>query len=758
MSPSTLFFNRLYYGIKRFLPWHVRLILKQAHTRKILKNSGDFWPIQESVGRTPPDWPGWPDGKQFALVLTHDVEGPRGLSLVKQLAELEMKLNFRSSFNLIPEGEYLVPSALRTWLTDRDFEVGVHDLHHDGQLYSSRKGFQRKAIRISGCLKAWKAVGFRSGFMFRNLDWIRDLNAGYDASTFDVDPFEPQPDGVGTIFPFWINGSGNRRGYMELPYTMAQDSTLFLVLEEKSIEIWKRKVDWLAEHGGMALVNVHPDYIDFNGSTGSRSEFPSVFYSDLLEYVSAKYGDRVWRALPCEVAAYCARFKPRHPLQVGPDYLGPDGKQPDFAPKKMDNLTNQADPVSSASRARPGGRNIAMVSHSFYENDNRVRRYAETLVERGDRVEVYSLAANRESVNTTVVNGVVVHRVQLRKRDERGPLHYALRLLRFLVVCSLILAWRFPRARYDLVHVHNVPDFLVFAAWLPKLAGAKVILDIHDIVPEFFMNKFGKTEDAFLVRLLRAIEKISAAFADHVIVSNHLWHEKMLSRSVSVDRSSVFLNHVDEGVFFPRPGHSKNGVRVIVFPGGLQWHQGVDIAVEAFSELVQKLPDVQFHIYGDGDQRAQLEKQCSDLGLQGKVIFWDPISITEVPDILAGADLGVVPKRADSFGNEAYSTKIMEFMSMGLPVVASRTRVDMYYFNDSLVRFFPSSDAGEMAVAMKEVLEDDVIRQSLVENGLRYVEQNCWGNRKKDYLRLVDDLICGRDLACKTEATLQKSS
>src|SRR4029077_11855403 len=132
------------------------------------------------------------------------------------------------------------------------------------------------------------------------------------------------------------------------------------------------------------------------------------------------------------------------------------------------------------------------------------------------------------------------------------------------------------------------------------------------------------------------------------------WHEKLLSRSVSSERSSVFLNHVDEGVFFLRTKQPKKDTRIIVFPGGLQWHQGVDIAIRAFSELIKELPDVQFHIYGDGDQRAQLETLSLDLGLQGKVIFRNPVSITEIPDVLAGADLGVVPKRADAFGDEAY--------------------------------------------------------------------------------------------------------
>src|SRR4029079_8065841 len=112
----------------------------------------------------------------------------------------------------------------------------------------------------NGYLQEWGAVGFRSAFMFHKLDWLHDLNILYDASTFDTDPFEPQPDGVNTIFPFWTAGSFGR-GYVELPYTLAQDSTLFLVLRERGPEIWKQKLDWIAAHGGMALLNTHPDYM-----------------------------------------------------------------------------------------------------------------------------------------------------------------------------------------------------------------------------------------------------------------------------------------------------------------------------------------------------------------------------------------------------------------------------------------------------------------------------------------------------------------
>src|SRR5207247_3206408 len=162
-------------------------------------------------------------------------------------------------------------------------------------------------------LSEWKVVGFRSGFMHHNLEWLHDLKIEYDSSTFDTDPFEPQPDGVNTIFPFWVRGPGETWGYMELPYTLAQDSTLFLVLRKKCIDLWKRKLDWVAAHGGMALLNTHPDYMSFGGFRSPGCEYPSAYYKELLEFIREKYDGRFWLALPREVAAYCAEFKPNRP-------------------------------------------------------------------------------------------------------------------------------------------------------------------------------------------------------------------------------------------------------------------------------------------------------------------------------------------------------------------------------------------------------------------------------------------------------------
>jgi hypothetical protein len=199
-----MFLNRLYYQVKPFLPWRLRLAGRRARAMALRERSADVWPINPAASTMPEGWPGWPEDKKFALVFTHDVEGTRGLERCRALADFEMSLGVRSSFNFVPEGEYQVSDQLRTYLDNHGFEVGVHDLHHDGKLYWSRSAFKRNAQSINKHLKSWAAVGFRSGFMHHNLEWIHDLEVLYDSSTFDTDPFEPQPDGVNTIFPFWV--------------------------------------------------------------------------------------------------------------------------------------------------------------------------------------------------------------------------------------------------------------------------------------------------------------------------------------------------------------------------------------------------------------------------------------------------------------------------------------------------------------------------------------------------------------------------
>jgi glycosyltransferase involved in cell wall biosynthesis len=673
-----------------------------------LAKYADVWPIDEAAGVTPPGWPGWPGRKQFAFVLTHDVEGIKGYRRIERLIDLERRIGFRSSFNLVPEGEYSVSDQVVGTIKQAGCEVGVHGLEHDGKLYTSKAAFLRKASGINDYLRRWGAVGFRSPLMQHRLGWLHQLNAEYDSSTFDTDPFEPEPDGFQTIFPFWVPGLDGS-GFVELPYTLSQDFALFKVLREPNIDIWKKKLDWIAERGGMALLNTHPDYMCFDGQPGERDEFPVAFYEEFLTYVRDRYKDAFWSALPREVN--------------------------DFYRASV--------PVA----ARNTRQKICMIAHSDYDSDNRVRRYAESLSARGDIVEVVALRSSPAPVPPYRLNGVTVYGIQYRERNERGKWAYAGQLLRFLWGALICVSARHRKIKYALVHVHNVPDFLVFAALYPKWTGAEIILDIHDIVPELFQGKFQSQSDNQYIKLLKILERICAAFSDHVIVSNHLWLERYVARSAPGEKCSVLVNHVDPAIFYRRTRNRTDGKVILLFPGSFQQHQGLDIAIRALGRLKDEVPGCELHFYGGGgghDAQRNLAALASELGVSDRVRFCGQVSLDQIPQVMANADIGVVPKRADTFGNEAYSTKIMEFMSQGVPVVASRTAIDMYYFSDETVRFFTSGDDRAMSEELLKVIRDERLRARMSQNGLEYAARNDWGSKKAEYLSLVDSLCVER--------------
>jgi hypothetical protein len=292
---------KLYYTFKPILPRWLQIHLRRIRIDRIKNSYGREWLINQDSCCPPNGWSGWPENKKFALVLTHDVESAAGVNKCKELARIESDFGFCSSFNFVP-WRYQLPNELRNHLADRGFEIGVHDLKHDGKLYSSQDNFNRCAVHINSYLSEWGALGFRSGAMHRNLDWIQNLNIKYDSSTFDIDPFEPQSDGVGTIFPYWYQG--NRKGYVELPYTLPQDFTLYVLMKERTIDLWVKKLDWIVSKGGMVLSVTHPDYMCFNGNTVGMDEYHASLYIEFLEYISKKYKGEFWNPLPKSLAEY----------------------------------------------------------------------------------------------------------------------------------------------------------------------------------------------------------------------------------------------------------------------------------------------------------------------------------------------------------------------------------------------------------------------------------------------------------------------
>src|ERR1700730_8953631 len=566
--------NRVYDRVKPFIPQSLRTALRRRLASRLRNSVANIWPIMPGSERPPENWPGWPEGKKFAVVLTHDIESATGVHKCLKLMRLEQELGFRSSFNFIPEGNYQVPSELRDELASKGFEIGIHDLKHDGRLFASRREFNRKAARINRYLREWNAGGFRSGFMLHKLDWLHELEIQYDTSTFDTDPFEPQPEGRHTIFPFWVPAPGaqkseirNQRsedrgqrsddfrhspaapqpseggsfdirhsagatgGYVELPYTVPQDSTLFLLLQEETSRIWLRKLDWIAKHGGMALVIIHPDYIDFSSKNGSKNSYPAARVQEFLSYVSAKFAGAFWNPSCRELSAWYTGVHRRliqRPLQT-------EGLRHDHA--------------APAVRPALAGKRAAVLLYSYYPADPRPRRAAEALVEAGMEVDLVCLRDKAIEKKRDLIDSVRIIRLPLRKRRD-SKRTYILQYASFLAACFALLTFRSLKNRYDLVHVHNMPAVLLFGALIPKLLGARVVLDLHDPMPELMMSIYNLTAEKRVVRWLKRLEKLSISFADLVLTPNKAFRDLFISRGCPPEKIEIIMNSPDSRIFY----------------------------------------------------------------------------------------------------------------------------------------------------------------------------------------------------------------
>jgi glycosyltransferase involved in cell wall biosynthesis len=382
-----------------------------------------------------------------------------------------------------------------------------------------------------------------------------------------------------------------------------------------------------------------------------------------------------------------------------------------------------------------------MLAYTFYEQDNRVRRYAEALAKRGDQVDAIALRRVGSALSE-VIQGVNVFRIQARSIDETGPISYLWKLLAFFLRSAWFVTIRHLRNPYDIIHVHSVPDFEVFATLVPRILGARIILDIHDIVPEFYASKFKVDEKSLIFKLLVQIEKLSIRYSDRVIAANDLWHDKLVTRSVSHQKCITIINYPDLSIFsLNQREASIRGNFTMCYPGTLAWHQGVDLAIDAVSLLRDEVPNLRFVIIGDGPQRENLQRRIKERELCDRVEIRSGVAIERVAELMANVDLGVVPKRIDKFANEAFSTKVLEFMAMRVPVLAARTKIDSYYFNDELIEFFEPENVEDLAGKIVNLIRNPDRRLSLRNCGSRFIAGNNWDVKKACYFDLVDQLV-----------------
>jgi glycosyltransferase involved in cell wall biosynthesis len=387
---------------------------------------------------------------------------------------------------------------------------------------------------------------------------------------------------------------------------------------------------------------------------------------------------------------------------------------------------------------------VCVVSYSFYELDYRVRRYAEALVSIGHRVDAVALRSKGEK-ELGVLNGVKIYRIQKRKLNEKGPWSYLLERMLFFTKAGAILLFGHLKFRYKVIHINNPPDFLVFVALIPKLLGARIILDMHENLPEFYGTKFNKGSDALAVRVLLFLEKISTNFADRVIAAHNLLRERIIKRDGILPENCTALLNYPNLRFFGSPSPRLNGNHFrIVYPGTVSHRHGLDIAIKALAIVKKELPGVRFDIYTkprNDEYYKFLIRLVDDLNLGDNVKIRQPVMPEELGKMLPNASLGIVPKRGDAFGSEAFSTKILDFMAAGVPVISSRTRIEEYYFNDSMIMFFEPENHHDLARCILELYNNPGERQSLVDNAKRFIAKNNWEVKKEIYYRIINQLV-----------------
>lgn len=385
---------------------------------------------------------------------------------------------------------------------------------------------------------------------------------------------------------------------------------------------------------------------------------------------------------------------------------------------------------------------ICMVVYAPYPfAETRVQREAEALMVRGHSVDVIC-PKYQDSPEQDQHNGVNIYRVNMhwdRKSDFAGQLiHY----LNFFIRAFLRITYLHAKNRYHVIQTHNIPDFLVFSSLIPKLMGSRIILDLHDLMPEFFQSRVGENNHKFLSQMIVLQERLSCKFADHVITVTEHWRQNLIKRGMPPDKCSVVMNLADDKVFRPIPFSTlKDPNRFCLFyHGGMPHRYGLDLILFAMNKLHAKIPTILLKLIGDGDACETLKQTTFALKLEDRVEFINSQPVEKLQSFIATADVAVVPYLDDPFTDSLMPTKLMEYAVCGIPSIVSRTTAISAYFTDQMVEFFQPGSEEELANAILRLYKDPGRRRELACNIQKFNEKYNWSEQSASYISRVESL------------------
>ncbi|MGZ6328121.1 MAG: glycosyltransferase [Candidatus Limnocylindrales bacterium] len=387
---------------------------------------------------------------------------------------------------------------------------------------------------------------------------------------------------------------------------------------------------------------------------------------------------------------------------------------------------------------------MAIVTHSYYEEDPRVRRQAESLVAAGWAVDVYALRRAPDAPEGAL-EGVAIRRLDVQRHQGAGLGTYFAEYCAFFARATTALARAHRQRRYQLVQVATIPDWLVFAALPERLTGAPLVLDLHEAMPEFFRSRFPRAANPVAHGLLRLQERVSLAAATHLLTVNDALRERLLRLGVPRDRVTVILNSPSLARFdpaaLPRREFMADGTLRLAYAGAVTPMYELDVALDGLARLRATRPSVRLalEVYGRGDSQPALERQAARLGLSDAVTFHGRIPLEAVPAALAAADIGIAPTRRDPFTEMSLSTKVFEYAALGKPALCSDLPLVEATFGAGVWTYAAGDPAG-FAGALTNVMDDAPARSSRVATAAAVTRERAWEHESARYVALLERL------------------
>ena len=383
---------------------------------------------------------------------------------------------------------------------------------------------------------------------------------------------------------------------------------------------------------------------------------------------------------------------------------------------------------------------LCAIVHSDYPGDPRVRRAVRVALDEGWEVDVLATRQPGERASE-FVDGARVTRLPIAHRRGAGALQVVTEYLGFTVMAAARASFLAPRRRYSAVHIHNPPDFLIVAATIPKLLGAKVIFDVHDLSDDIFAMRFGPRPGAGLFdQALRLVESAATRFADFVITVHEPYRRELAARGVPLEKTTVVMNTVDERLL--PSGHRAargDGSFRVVYHGTMTPPYGVSLVVDAVAKIAGDVPELGLDIFGSGDAVPEIEELVDELGVSDRVrLSGRYLPHTEVLESIQQASVGVIPNLPVRFNRMALSTKLFEYVALGIPVVSADLSSIREHFADSEVLFFRAGDADALASALLEMWRDPEAASARSRLALRRYEGYRWPAQARRYAELLD--------------------